>query len=156
MMHLDIPGLGRLDLEYLVLDVNGTIALDGTVAQGVAEGIAALRDSLHVVAITADTHGTASRLREQLGVEIHVIRAGDEAGQKSAYVESLGAHKVVAAGNGANDAGMLALAGVGICVLGDEGAAASAVTSADVVVRGIEALFGLLDRPERLVATLRR
>jgi len=28
-IHLDIPGWESLELEHLVLDVNGTVALDG-------------------------------------------------------------------------------------------------------------------------------
>jgi P-type E1-E2 ATPase len=156
VLHISIPGVGPLALEHLVLDVNGTVALDGTVLPGVAEGIAAVRDRLRVVAITADTHGTAPRLREQLAIDVHVIPTGGEGAHKLAFVESLGCATVIAAGNGANDAEMLRAAAIGVCVVGDEGAAAAAVTAADVVVTGIEALFGLLENPARLAATLRR
>jgi len=155
-MQLNVPGRGALDLEHLVLDLNGTIALDGRVAEGVAEGVDALRGALHVVAITADTHGTAESLRKRLGIDVHVITPGDEAGQKRAFVESLGPERVVAAGNGANDVEMLERAALGICVVGDEGAATGALAAADVVVPSARALFGLLTNPARLVATLRR
>jgi soluble P-type ATPase len=156
VLHISIPGVGPLELEHLVLDVNGTVALDGTVLSGVAEGIAAVRDRLRVVAITADTHGTAPRLREQLAIDVHVIPAGGEGAHKLAFVESLGCATVIAAGNGANDAEMLRAAAIGVCVVGDEGAAAAAVAAADVVVSGVGTLFGLLENPTRLVATLRR
>lgn len=156
MLRVDVPGVGSLALEHLVLDVNGTIACDGEVLPGVAESIAGLRDRLRIVAITADTHGTAPRLREQLGIDVYVISAGDEGAQKLAFVESLGPDTVIAAGNGANDAEMLRAAVIGVCVLGEEGAAGSAVSAADVVVGSAGSLFGLLSRPARLVATLRR
>ncbi len=51
---------------------------------------------------------------------------------------------------------MLSLAAVGICVLGPEGAAASAVSAADVVCRSVTEALGMLLEPRRLVATLRR
>lgn len=155
MLHIDIPGRGELEVEYLVLDVNGTIACDGSVVAGVAEGIDALRDHLHIVAITADTHGTAPALRDRLGVDIHVITPGGEAAQKLAFIESLGPERVVAAGNGANDVSMLRAAAIGVCVIGDEGAAGGALAVADVVVASAASLFGLLENPARLVATLR-
>jgi soluble P-type ATPase len=155
-MRIEIPGVAPLALEHLVLDVNGTIACDGVVLSGVAGAVRVLRDQLNIVAITADTHGTAPRLREQLGIEVHVISAGNEGAQKLALVESLGPNGVVAAGNGANDVEMLRAAAIGVCVIGEEGAAGGAVAAADVVVSSVEALFGLLQNPGRLVATLRR
>ena len=156
MLKIDVPGHGSLEIDHLVLDVNGTIACDGMLAAGVAEGIEALRPMVRIIAITADTHGTAVRLREQLGIDIHVIAPGDEAAQKLAFVESLGPGSVAAAGNGANDAPMLAAAALGIGVIGDEGAAAMALSAADVVVGSASGLFGLLRNPARLRATLRR
>ena len=155
MLRIDIPGRGLLELEHLVLDVNGTIARDGRVVAGVAEGIVAMRGQMHVVAITADTHGTAPALRDRLGVDIHIITPGGEAAQKLAFIESLGPGRVVAAGNGANDVSMLRAAAIGVCVIGDEGAAGGAVAAADVVVTSAASLFGLLANPARLVATLR-
>ncbi len=155
MLGLDIPGYGELTLEHLVLDVNGTIADGGALLPGVAEGIAAIAGVLHVVAITADTHGTAAELREALGIDIRVIGGGWEAGDKLAFVEELGPDGVIAAGNGANDALMLRAAAVGVCVIGPEGASRAALESADLVVRDIRDLFAMLESPRRLLATLR-
>jgi soluble P-type ATPase len=155
VLRIDIPGRGVFELEHLVLDVNGTIARDGSVVAGVTEGIDGLREQIHIVAITADTHGTAPALRDLLGIDVHVITSGGEAAQKLALVESLGPERVVAAGNGANDVSMLRAAAIGACVIGDEGAAGGAIAVADIVVTGAESLFGLLENPARLVATLR-
>jgi len=38
MIVLEIPGRPKLTLEHLVLDVNGTIALDGQLVSGVTGG----------------------------------------------------------------------------------------------------------------------
>jgi len=155
-IHLDIPGWESLELEQLVLDVNGTVALDGEVLPGVAERLAVLSASLVTYLVTADTHGRAAEIAERLRVRLTYIEAGDEAGQKQALVERLGAERVVAVGNGANDAEMLAAAAVGIAVLGPEGLATVTLRAADVVVVRIEDALDLLLRPQRLVATLRR
>jgi soluble P-type ATPase len=155
MLELEIPGYGALALEHLVLDVNGTIAGGGEVLPGVAEGLAALSGTLRVVAITADTQGTAAALGEVLGIDVHIIASGWEAGDKLALVQDLGPDGVIAIGNGANDALVLRACAVGICVIGPEGAARSALESADLVVGDIGAALALLTDPRRMIATLR-
>jgi P-type E1-E2 ATPase len=155
-MRVDIPGQGTFQLEHLVLDLNGTIVLDGELLPGVAERLAALSTCLAIHLVTADTHGQAAEIAERLEVRLTRIEARDEAGQKRALVERLGAERVVAIGNGTNDAGMLAAAALGIAVLGPEGLATVALRAADVVVRRIEDALDLLLHPQRLVATLRR
>lgn len=156
MIRLDIPGREILELQDLVLDLNGTIALDGEVLVGVPERLAALSESLIVHLVTADTQGRATTIAEQLGVGLVWVAPGDEAEQKRALVERLGEERVVAIGNGANDAGMLQAAALGVAVLGPEGLAAEAWRAADVVMASIYDALDLLLHPRRLVATLRR
>lgn len=155
MILLDIPGQGVLELEHLVLDLNGTIALDGEVLVGVPQRLTALSESLAVYLVTADTRGQAAAVAEQLGVELVLVTPGEEAEQKRALVKRLGAERVVAIGNGANDATMLQTAALGIAALGPEGLAGEALRAADVVASVHDAL-DLLLHPKRLVATLRK
>ena len=63
---------------------------------------------------------------------------------------------MIAIGQGANDAAMLREAALGICVMSQEGAAAETLISADIVVPNIFSAFDLLDKPLRIVATLRK
>jgi len=156
VVDLDIPGSGKLRLEHLVLDVNGTIAAGGGLIPGVAEAVEALSATLNVVAVTADTHGTATRLRDALGIEVRVIESGAESAQKLALVAQLGADRVVAIGNGANDVDMLRDAALGVAVIGAEGASGSVLAVADVVTTSVLDALALLSQPARIVATLRR
>ena len=59
-------------------------------------------------------------------------------------------------GQGANDAGMLSAAAIGIATLSPEGLAVETLQAADLVVGDILAAFELLEKPMRLVATLRK
>ena len=156
MIRLDIPGRGVLELQDLVLDLNGTIALDGEVLAGVPERLAGLSENLTVSMVTADTRGQATVIAEQLGIRLVLVTPGDEADQKRALVKQLGAERVVAIGNGANDAGMLQAAALGIVVLGPEGLAGEALQTADVVMASIHDALDLLLYPKRLAATLRK
>ena len=91
-----------------------------------------------------------------LGTQAVRMRPGGEAEQKAAYVRALGAEKVIAIGQGANDAAMLQAAAIGIAVLSEEGLAVEALVNADMVMTDIFAALNLLEYPTRLVATLRR
>jgi len=117
MIELKIPGRGILQLEHLVSDVNGTLAVDGILPEGVPRALNTLRDRLNIHLLTADTHGRQERIDFQLGLKAIRIQPGDEARQKAEYVERLGAERVVASGQGANDAEMLKAAGLGVCIL---------------------------------------
>ena len=156
MIEINIPGRGLIQLRYLVSDVNGTLALDGQLLDGVPKNLLALSDRLKLHLLTADTHGRQAQIDEQLGLQAMRIPQGGEAEAKAAYVHELGAESVIALGQGANDSGMLRAAAIGIAVASVEGLAIESLTSADVVVPNINAAFELLEHPKRLVATLRR
>lgn len=156
MIELNIPGRGLIQINHLVSDVNGTLALDGQLLDGVPKSLLALSDRLQLHLLTADTHGRQAQIDERLGFQAVRIPPGGEAEAKAAYVHELGAENVVALGQGANDAGMLREAAIGIGVASVEGLAIESLTSADVVVPDIITAFELLEHPTRLVATLRR
>lgn len=156
MISLTIPGRGVYELEHLVMDVNGTIAVDGQLIDGLARKISALRDRLTVHLLTADTHGKQSVIDQQLGLTAVRISQGGESLQKAGYISMLGCEKVVAIGQGANDAEMLELARLGICVMSAEGVAKETLLAADLVVPNIVYALDLLEKPLRIVASLRR
>lgn len=157
MIEVEIKGWRALRLAHLVLDVNGTLSLEGELLPGVAERLAELRELLAVHLLSADTYGRLEAVATALAVPaVRLDPARPEAEQKARFVHQLGAEEVAAIGNGANDAAMLREAGLGIAVLGPEGLAVEAVGAADVVATSITDALDLLRRPRRLVATLRR
>lgn len=156
MIQITIPGVGEYDLEHLVMDVNGTLAVDGELIDGVAEKIASLRAKLTVHLLTADTHGKQASIDRQLGLTAVRIQPGGESLQKAEYIRTLGREKVAAIGQGANDADMLATARLGICVLSMEGAAKETMFAADLIAPHILSALDLLEKPTRITASLRR
>ncbi len=156
MIRMIVPGVGSMEIEHLLLDVNGTLTTGGMLIPGVAERIARLSDALQIMLVTADTRGTADALAERLGVAIQRVPAGGEAQAKADLARRLVAERVAAIGNGANDALMLEAARIGIAVLGDEGVAVSALRRADLVTATIAQALDLFIDPVRLVSTLRQ
>jgi P-type E1-E2 ATPase len=155
-LNIELPGQLAFRLHSLVLDLNGTITLDGKLIAGVEERVAALGQKVDVYVLTADTRDTAGAIAIELGCHLHKLTPGNEAEQKADMVSKLGAAGVVAMGNGANDLLMLKKAALGIAVLGQEGLAVATLQGADIAVIGITDALDLLLNPTRLIATLRR
>jgi P-type E1-E2 ATPase len=149
---VDLPGRERLELEHLLLDVNGTLTERGRLIDGVEERLARVAQRLEVRVLSADTLGTLDAVSSELGIPAQTVGTGAE---KERYVRTLGAESCVAVGNGANDASMLAAAALGIAVVGPEGAAGEAVRAADVVCRSVLDALDLLLDERLLAATLR-
>lgn len=162
MLRIDIPGRGPLTLSTLILDYNGTLAKDGTLLDGVAERLQALGPLLHIIVLTADTHGTVARNMQGLPVEVVVIGAAKpdsvKEGEDEAKLRVLtgqGCDTCAAFGNGRNDNLMLGKATLSVAVLGDEGLSTAALGAAQVVVKDIRDGLDLLLKTNRLRATLR-
>ena len=155
MISIDIPGFRQLELAHLVLDYNGTLALDGTLLPGVSKLLAELAPSIRIHVITADTFGLARVQLATLPVTLAVTPADAQADAKRQFVSELGADSVVAIGNGRNDRKMLEAAALGIALVQREGGAAQTLVASDVVCTNIIDALELLRHPKRLLATLR-
>jgi soluble P-type ATPase len=155
MITIVIPGWGNMEIENIVLDLNGTIATDGKIPSEVKEKIKSLSDKVKIYILTADTQGTASEESSDMGVELLKVSEKDSTEVKLRVLESLDPTSTVAIGNGSNDHLILKEAALGIGVLGEEGMSASAMKNADIVVRDISNALDLFLKPKRLTATLR-
>ena len=156
MIELDIPGRGILKIDYIVFDVNGTLAVDGSLIAGVFESISRIKKFAEVFLLTANSHGKQKQIDAELGITATILNKGDEINQKRVFVERLSSDKVVAIGQGSNDFEMLKTAAIGICVLSPEGTAIETMLAADILVPDISKAFELLENPTRMIATLRK
>ncbi|BCY18159.1 MAG: ATPase P [Chloroflexi bacterium] len=155
MIDLNIPGIGNIQILHLVLDVNGTLALDGKLLDGIPRAIASISNRLDVHLITADTHGHQDQIDRLLNLTAVRLTPGNEATQKAEYIRSLGGHHCAAIGQGANDALMLSEAFLGIAIISPEGLCTETLKASRVVMPDIYSAFNFLENPLRIVATLR-
>ena len=156
MIEIDVPGFAKFRLRHLLLDVNGTLAKDGQLIEGVRELLNELRAKVDIHLITADTNSTQEKINGQLNLTAIRIPVQNQVQAKLDYIEGLGANESVAIGNGANDSDMLERAALGIVIIGPEGAALKTMLKADIVVPDIRTALELLLHPNRTIATLRR
>ncbi len=156
MIRIEIPGNKTLELEYLVLDFNGTLAIDGKLVEGVKGRLNELSSKLSVHVITADTFGTVISELKEIKCHIQVLSNGYQDRQKGIYVNKLGSKRCAAIGNGYNDWKMLRQAALGIATIQAEGASIKTVKYASVVCYSVNQALDLLINTKRLAATLRR
>ncbi|NLP10135.1 ATPase P [bacterium] len=155
MLKIIIPGWRDLNLEHLVLDYNGTLAVDGELIPAVPDLLAQLADKLQLHVLTADTFGFAEMQLKSVNSRVIVLTNGRQDVFKKEYVAKLGSVKVACIGNGLNDRLMIKKAALGIVVMQEEGAYTATMAEADVVCRSIVDALRLLINPRRLIATLR-
>ncbi|MBA3012720.1 MAG: ATPase P [Proteobacteria bacterium] len=155
MIHIQIPGSRDLTIENILLDFNGTLAVDGRLIEGVRERIAQFSDCLNFHVITADTFGSVKKELEELHCFVHIIPEQDQASSKLSYLQKLGPENTIGVGNGANDERMLQEAVLGVAVLGQEGLATKTLMASNLAVNHILDLFAYFEKPDRLIACLR-
>lgn len=156
MIAISLPGRGlTLEIFHLLLDVNGTLTVDGGLIPGVKERIELLKDKLVVHLLTADTFGRGAEAAAELGTRFKRVDPNQGGLDKKGFLIELGKEKVAAIGNGYNDIYMLEDAALGIAVIGREGCSAEAIKRADIVVNNINDALDLLLNTKRIVATLR-
>lgn len=154
-MDVAIPGYGELHLAHLVMDYNGTLAVDGRLLPGVKERLEGLGRRLALHVVTADTFGKVKAELAGLDATVQILPRDRQDEAKREYVRQLGANVTVAVGNGRNDCLMLQEAALGVAVILGEGASAKSLAAADVVCLSIADALDLLQHPLRLTATLR-
>lgn len=155
MFSIQIPGFGALTIEHLVLDYNGTLAVDGVLLPGVKGALNTLAEQLSVHVVTADTFGKAADGLDGVNCRLTVLEPGRQDQAKVNFVNRLGAHRTVSIGNGRNDALMLSASALGVVVILGEGASMVSMNAADIVCTNIVSALEMLMHPLRLTATLR-
>ncbi len=155
MIEINYGGFKKTIIKRLVLDFNGTLAVDGKLIDGVMERLNCLSEKLEIYVLTADTLGNAKEALKTVNCSVHLIRPDNQDMLKLQFIQRLNPDNTISIGNGRNDRLMLANAFIGIAVIEGEGCAYEAIASSDVVVKSINDALDLLIKPLRLKALLR-
>lgn len=156
MIKLDIPGRGVFEFENIVLDLNGTLSVDGKIHSKARDKINVLAKRAKIYVLTADTRGRAEQILEKLKAETMLLSGDDTSREKVEFIQAIGANRTVAIGNGYNDHLMVKEAALGLCIIGREGASAETVKCSDVVFQDVLDALDFLLKPLRNKATLRQ
>ena len=155
MLAIEIPDFGTLRLENVVLDYNGTLAVDGRLLDGVAERLKDLAGQVALHVVTGDTFGKARQALDGLPCQLTILAATEQSSAKYEYIRALGVSTTACIGNGRNDRLMMKSSALAIAVIQAEGGCAETIAAAHVIVTDIRDALDLLLEPQRLTATLR-
>lgn len=154
-MKVNIPGRKEIEIQNIVFDYNGTIAIDGKLIEGIKKSINELSNSFKFYVITADTYGSVEKELLDTNCEVIKIAKSSQDISKLEFIKSLGSSKTLSVGNGQNDKLMLKESILGIAILQDEGLCTETLLNSDILVKSIFDVFSFLNDENRLIATLR-
>ena len=154
-MIFKIPDRKPFEIKNVLLDFNGTMAIDGKLIAGVGTIINELAASINFYVITADTFGSVEKELSKVNCRVVIIAKDNQDVSKRDYLLTLGKEKTMCVGNGQNDALMLKEAVIGIALIQDEGVCVDSLLAADVACKSILDVFDFFKSPDRIKATLR-
>ena len=156
MVSIDIPGKGKMNIENLVLDFNGTIAYDGNIKNGIREKIQRVHEmGINIYILTADTYHQAAEQCKDMPITLEIFDVDNAALSKREIVNNIDSKLTMTIGNGNNDVEMFEESILSVAVIGDEGCAVKAIFAADIITNNIDDAIDLLLNPHRIKATLR-
>jgi len=155
MIAIDIPGHGKIEVKHLVLDYNGTLAIDGKLISGTRPLLENISRKLTIHVLTADTFGTSKKELTGINCNLKILKSSQQDIQKEGYLVRLAGEQVIAIGNGMNDSLMLKKADIGIAVVQKEGTSIKSLLCADIVCSNIIDALEMIIYTQRIVATLR-
>lgn len=152
-MKYDIPQVGSIEITTIVLDLNGTLSVNGAIPEGVQERLIQLRDlGFAIILFTGDQRGTAAQLCNDLGIELQRASSGEE---KEALFLKLDTEHTAAIGNARIDIGTFKHAKLSIATLQAEGIHTDIIEHVDVIVPSITHALDFFIDPDILAATMR-
>jgi len=154
MLTLFRPGLEPLEVEFLFLDFEGTLATDGRIHPKAKDKINLLSKRIRICVFAKGDPAPPEKTFRNMKAEVVYLTGGSFAKQKLDRLQELGPGRTVVIGNGQDDGPVIEDAGFGICVIGKEGASGEAVRKADLVVTSLLDAFDFLLKPLRQKATL--
>jgi soluble P-type ATPase len=150
------PGLPPLEISFILLDFEGTLASDRRVHPKAKDKINLLSKRTKIYILTNEEKIVVEKALKKVKAEIIYLMEGEASQQKLDLLQKLGASQCVAIGNGADDVPMIGEAGFGISTMGNEGTYSEAMKKADAVFMNILDALDFLLKPLRQRATLGR
>lgn len=154
-MEYIIPWHKKLfNLNTLILDLNGTISIDGVLISWVKEKISELKKmGWEVLLCSWDTQWTAAKIAKNIWATIHICKNQKD---KEKILKKYVAKHCVAIGNWNIDIQLMKKCKLSIAVIQAEWCSQQAIRTSHIVCTNINDALNILLLPKRLIATLRK
>ncbi len=154
MIPVQRPGQDPLEIDFILVDFDGTLAVDRRVHPKTKDKLNLLARRTKIYVLTTQVEGVAEEALKKVNTEIVRLKEGEAGQEKLDLLNRLGPARTVAIGNGLDDIPMIEQAGFGICVMSREGTSAEAMQKADLVFTSILDALDFLLKPLRQKASL--
>jgi len=152
-MIYHIPKGETLEINTIVLDLNGTLTVKGILENSTIELIKQLQNnSFRLVLISGDIRGNAKTIADKLGMDLYLGSTSDE---KAAQMQQFDKNKTAAIGNARIDIGTFENAVLSIATLQSEGIHTAIINHVDIIVPSIDDALRLFIDKKSLEGTLR-
>lgn len=153
-MKYQVPGVGTIEIKTIILDLNGTLSVNGKIPDGVKERFEKLKNlGIKVILFTADQRGTAEDLCKEYEIDFVRTKNGEE---KETAMKNYDPETTAAIGNARIDIGTFRHAKVSVATLQAEGIHADIISSVDVIVPSINDALDFFIDPDTFSATMRK
>jgi soluble P-type ATPase len=157
-MKYEVPEVGVIELKTLILDLNGTLSVNGHIPSRAPVQLVELKKlGFRIILLTGDQRGTADDLCKELGIEYRVAKNAEEKGKALDDLgDEIDKETTVSVGNARIDIGTFIRSKVSIATLQDEGIHVGILKHVDILVPSITAALDLLIDPNTFCATMRK
>ena len=153
-MIYNIPGHEQFEIKTIILDLNGTLSVAGTVSEGVKPRLGQLRGiGFTVLLFTGNTRNDADDLAADLGIEWRIAKSAED---KRDLALDLEPKTCASIGNGLIDLELMKIVKLRVVTLQAEGVHIQTMLNSDIVVPNINDALDLFIDEQRLIATLRK
>jgi soluble P-type ATPase len=147
-------GAGTYDLNTIILDLNGTLAVNGQLVTGAEERLLKLKEmGFKILLFSGDQRGNALELSERTGIELKRATSTEE---KEALTNECQLENTVSIGNARIDIGTFRPARLSIATLQGEGIHTEILQHVDILMLSINDALDLLINKDTFEATMRK
>jgi len=152
-MFFNIPQGENFEINTIVLDLNGTLTVNGILSEETKKLILQLKNlGYRIVLISGDIRGNAKIISEELQIELFLGKTSTE---KALQMKNFNKENTAAIGNARIDIGTFANAKFSVATLQAEGIHAKILKYVDIIVPNINDALNLFINKKSLEGTLR-
>ncbi len=154
MILIHRPGQNPIEIEYILIDFEGTLATDRRVNPKAKDKINLLSKRTKIYIFIQSEKEIALKSLKNTKAEIIFISEGKACEEKLNFIRQIKPENSVVIGNGKSDVQIIKESALSFCVTGREGAYKEALIHSDIIVNDIIDALDFLLKPLRQKATL--
>jgi len=152
-MLFNIPQSESFEINTIVLDLNGTLTVNGILSEDTKQLIIKLKDlEYKIVLISGDIRGNAKTIADELDIELLLGKTSNE---KALQMKNFDKETTAAIGNARIDIGTFENARLSVATLQAEGIHTGILQHVDIIVPNINNALNLFIEKKSLEGTLR-